>query len=399
MILAPPKVDGIAIICDLDSNVDQVLVDQLGLADCFPIGRHFSACLDSSSVVKSLHFLSQIRAREAAFEWDLQIAPKDGPVRILCFDGCVVNDSLLILGAATRLELLSFLDELMRIQSEQVNQVRQALKELSRKEAAAGRWRDEYYNELSRVNNDLASAQRELTKQNVELERLNLLKTQFFGIAAHDLRSPIGAILTFSNFLRQDAAGALTAEQIEFLSLIQGSSEFMVHLIDEFLDVSAIECARLQLDRRFTDPRKLLEHSVLLNSAMAREKRIQVTLQIEGALPTLLLDSAKIEQVLNNLLSNAVKFSLPGTAVEVRAAAEGTGLLIVVRDQGPGIPENELVNLFQYFSMTDVRATGGGNSSALGLAIVRKIVEAHGGRIWVESQIGVGSVFFLALPA
>ena len=172
----------------------------------------------------------------------------------------------------------------------------------------------------------------------------------------------------------------------------------MLHLIDDFLDVSSIESGNLRLDRCPLDPRKLLEHNVLLNAVLAQKKNIQVALEIEGALPMLSLDEGKIGQVLNNLISNAVKFSQSGTAVTVHAVAEGGGVQIAVRDQGPGIPEGERGKLFQPFGKTSVRSTAGESSTGLGLAIVRKIVEGHGGRIWVESEVGVGSAFLFTLP-
>jgi signal transduction histidine kinase len=102
--------------------------------------------------------------------------------------------------------------------------------------------------------------------------------------------------------------------------------------------------------------------------------------------------------VLNNLISNAVKFSQSGTAVTVHAVAASGGVQIAVRDQGPGIPEGERGKLFQPFGKTSVRSTAGESSTGLGLAIVRKIVEGHGGRIWVESEVGVGSAFLFTLP-
>jgi signal transduction histidine kinase len=145
-------------------------------------------------------------------------------------------------------------------------------------------------------------------------------------------------------------------------------------------------------------PRKLLEYNIGLNAVLAHKKQIEVTLQIEGALPTLSLDEGKIVQVLNNLISNAVKFSQPGTAVVVRAVAEGGGMQIAVRDQGPGIPEAEPGKLFQPFGKTSVRSTAGESSTRLGLAIVRKSVEGHGGHIWAESVVGVRSVFLFTLP-
>jgi len=233
----------------------------------------------------------------------------------------------------------------------------------------------------------------------VELERLNQLKTEFLGMAAHDLRNPIGGILALSELLYHELATVLTEEQLGFLSNIDRSSKFMLQLIDDLLDISSIEAGHLHLNRRPSDPRKLLEHNVGINAKLARQKQIHVDLQIEGALPKLSLEEGKIEQVLNNLISNAVKFSQPGAVVEVRAGVHDGGVLISVRDQGPGIPETERDKLFQPYGRTSVDSTASERSTGLGLAIARKIVEGHGGRIWVESQVGVGSVFSLHAPA
>lgn len=233
----------------------------------------------------------------------------------------------------------------------------------------------------------------------VELEHLNQLKNEFLGMAAHDLLNPIATILFLAGQLGDEVASVLTEEQLEYVSQIRSSSKFMVQLIEDFLDISSIESGRLYLDRRESDPRKLLEHNVGLNAKLARQKHIHVGLQIEGALPILSLDERKIEQVLNNLISNAVKFSQPGTTVQVRAAAQDGGVLISVHDQGPGISEAERVKLFQPFGRTSALSTGGEVSTGLGLAIARKIVDGHGGQIWVKSQVGVGSAFLFTLPA
>lgn len=399
--MSPAKLSsvGVGLYCDMEGRILETLGDQAGIACQFPAGRQFSLCLDPGSLAKSLNFLEEIRTRQATFDWELDLAREDGVVQAFNFDGCIVDGRMLILGAISSQVLLSFLDDLMSVQNEQVNHFRLGLKEMSLKEAAAGRFQHDLFDELTRLNNDFANAQRELVKQNVELDRLNRLKTQFLGMAAHDLRSPIGHILMCSDFLCEEAAAVLSEEQLGFLDTIQTSSKFMLQLVDDFLDVSAIESGNLHLERRLSDPRRLLQQNVGLNAALALRKHIRVELQIEGVLPTLPLDEGKIAQVLNNLISNAIKFSKPGTAVTVLAEAKDGGLRIKVRDQGPGIPEAEVVKLFQPFGKTSVRSTGGEKSTGLGLAIARKIIEGHGGVIWVESKVGVGSTFLFTLPS
>jgi PAS domain S-box-containing protein len=233
----------------------------------------------------------------------------------------------------------------------------------------------------------------------VELERLNRLKTEFLGMAAHDMRTPIGRILSLTRFLIDEVATVLTEEQLRFLYDIRSSSQFTLQWIDNCLEVSSIESGNFHLDLRPSDLRKLLEHNVRISAELAQQKHIHVGLQVEGALPRLSFDTGKIEQVLNNLISNAVKFSQPDTTIEVRARAQDFGVLISVRDQGPGIPEAERDKLFQSFGRTSVRSITTERSTGLGLAIARKIVEEHGGRIWMESQVDVGSTFLFTLPA
>ncbi len=141
----------------------------------------------------------------------------------------------------------------------------------------------------------------------------------------------------------------------------------MLQFINDLLDVSSIEAGHLHLNRRPSDLCKLLEHNVGINAKLARQKQIHVDLQIEGALPELLLDEGTIEQVLNNLISNAVRFSQPEAVVEVRAGVHDGGVLISVRDQGPGIPETEYDKLFHPFGRTSVNSTANERSTGLRL--------------------------------
>jgi len=237
-----------------------------------------------------------------------------------------------------------------------------------------------------------------LKQASAELERLDRLKTQLLGMAAHDLRNPICSILAVAEFLCNEEAKIVREEQLGLLSAIRSSCEFMLQVIDDSLNLDSIESGNLQLNRRPSNLRKLLEHSVGLNAKLAWRKHVHVVLQIESALPKLSLDEGKIEQVLNNLISNAVKFSQPGAAVEVRAWTQDSGVIVSVEDQGPGIPEAERAKLFQPYGRTSVRSTTGERSTGIGLTISQKIVEGHRGHIWVESQLGVGSVFFFMLP-
>jgi signal transduction histidine kinase len=254
------------------------------------------------------------------------------------------------------------------------------------------------YDELSRLNNESANLQRELAKKNAELERLNALKDRFLGMAAHDLRTPLSIMLGFSEFLLEDLAVLLDGQHLEFLSVIRSSSRFMLRLVNGLLDVATIESGRLELDLQPTDLAALVERNVALNGVLAEAKEIGLSFHHDGRVPPMALDGPRIEQVLNNLLSNAVKYSYPGSSVEVRLIRRADQALISVVDRGQGISPDQVDDLFQWFARSRVKGTAGESGTGLGLAIAQRIVEGHGGDIWVDSELGKGSTFYVSLP-
>lgn len=250
---------------------------------------------------------------------------------------------------------------------------------------------------LTSVNNELTNLQRELSRANVELGRLNEMKNELLGMAAHDLRNPLGIIHAYSEILESETAEALSPEHRAFIALIRQTSEQMVRLINDLLDVSQIESGKLHLDLRPVDLTALVERNAALNRVLAEKKRIELVCHA-APLPLMALDPSKMEQVMNNLLSNALKFSHPATRVTVGLERDADSAALTVTDQGQGIPEADLPMLFKPFSRTHVRATAGETSTGLGLSIVRRIVEGHRGRIAVESKVGEGSTFRVWLP-
>jgi len=242
-------------------------------------------------------------------------------------------------------------------------------------------------------------AEAEMAQKNAQLVELNEEKNQLLGMAAHDLRNPLSIVSTASAYLLDDASRLLPeAKRAEFLRRINSGSKFMLRLIDDLLDVAKIEAGRLDLELKDEDLCGLIEENLALNRMLADKKSIRLDFAPEAGLPPLRFDRRKVEQVLNNLVSNALKFSAPGTAVAVRASRVEGKVVVSVRDQGQGIPAEELDKLFKPFGKTSVRGTAGEKSTGLGLAICRKIVEGHGGRIWAESELGKGSVFSFSLP-
>jgi signal transduction histidine kinase len=249
------------------------------------------------------------------------------------------------------------------------------------------------------MNQELANINRELHKSNAELARLNEQKTQFVGMAAHDLRSPLSTITLAAECLRIHAADSFDEDSLDFLSRIESVCESARGLIDSFLDLSVVESGCLKLQQKPTDLRSLLDRARRLLEGPAAKKQIAIVAPARQELPdSIVVDGPKLEQVIVNLLSNAVQHTPPGTAVTVAAKSREGEFTLSVSDQGKGIPPEEIPRLFRPFERGTIKKTDSEKSTGLGLVIARKIVEAHGGSVAVESQLGKGATFSFTIP-
>lgn len=239
----------------------------------------------------------------------------------------------------------------------------------------------------------------ELAEKNSQLAKLSELKNQFLGMAAHDLRNPLTVIITCAGFLLEEAGASLPEEKkAEFLRRIKANAEFMVNLINDLLDFTKIEAGQIELNLEPVILKEVVERSVEENRLLGMQKGIALELMVEDNGARVAADAARITQVLNNLLSNAFKFSPSGTRVRVTVGKEQNGVRVTVKDEGQGIPPEEMGKLFKPFQKTSVRSTAGERSTGLGLAICRQIIEAHRGLIGAESEPGKGSTFYFWLP-
>ncbi|MEK8019437.1 MAG: DUF3369 domain-containing protein [Candidatus Parabeggiatoa sp.] len=228
--------------------------------------------------------------------------------------------------------------------------------------------------------------------------RQNERKNQFLGMAAHDLRNPIGVIQGYGQLLKYDISDRLDAEQLEYLDGVQTASHFMLRLVNDLLDVAKIESGEWELECLQTDIVSVVTEGISFNRQLANSKQIELVFDYDKNLPQIRVDTSKIQQVMNNLISNAIKYSHVHTTAKVRVTSDENNIIISVKDEGQGIPKNERDKLFKAFSKTSVKSTAGEKSTGLGLLICLQIVEAHGGKIWVDSEVGVGSTFYVSLP-
>ncbi len=252
--------------------------------------------------------------------------------------------------------------------------------------------------EALEMNRELNNLTRQLHQANAELRELNQLKNQFIGMAAHDLRKPIGLIMTYGEFVLDEAGVRLSEEHREFLRTCLKAATDMKKLIDGFLDLAVVESGQLRLNLAPANAREMIAGAEPVARLVAEKKGITLLVETTDDARRLRVDASKLQQVLLNLVGNAVEHSFSGRRVRVSAHWEDRNLVFAVRDEGPGIPPEDQARLFTAFGQTGARKTAGERSTGLGLAIARLVVEAHGGRIWVESCPGHGAAFLFSLP-
>lgn len=235
-----------------------------------------------------------------------------------------------------------------------------------------------------------------LEERNYELQATNELKNKFIGMAAHDLRNPLASIRGFSEILLE---GELSEEQRDFLTIINTNSSHMLKLVHDLLDVSVIESRKLELDLQPVSLGTLVRERIAVFKGLAQHKgsRLVATMGNDET-DVCQLDIGRGIQVIDNLLSNAIKFSPPDSTISVTEQIDNQHVCISVKDEGPGLSEEDQTSMFQDFKKLSAKPTGDESSTGLGLAIVKRIVEAHKGEIRVESELGKGANFIFRLP-
>ena len=391
------EIKGFALLCNSIGVIKTVLRDDFGLANNEAAGKLFVNLVDADMRKLTLDFFLEIKQKKISFDTRLIIQVNQTPFYFY-FIGIQLVDELLIIGAENHNDAIDFVNNLQQINNEQSNIIRKLFQKEVKSVRKSTETSEYLFAEITNLNNNLVNLQRELTRKNIELERLNALKNKFLGMSAHDLRNPIGVIMGYSDYLLENTENKLSADQISMLETIQHSSEFMLHLLEDLLDITAIESGKLLLVLQKTDIQQLVRQNANLNGVLAAKKNIHFQVETFGTIPEIKIDVNKIEQVMNNLNSNAIKYSMPETNIQINIRVEDGFIIVAVKDQGQGIPHDEIEKLFKPFQQISVRATGGEKSTGLGLSIVRNIVMGHGGNIWAESKVGVGSTFFFSLP-
>ena len=395
--------EGILLMLDSNGYISQILFNNLSISNSNnqmsispKAGSLFSSLFRDEDLQRVLSFLVDIKSKSASFGWELFLKENYCSLPV-SFGGAILENRIMVFGSFSTVDFSRFFSGMMVINNEQTEHIRklekERLKSLNSKSADSVLM----FDELTRLNNDLVNMQRELSKKNHELAELNKLKNQFIGMAAHDLRSPLGNILNFCEFIEEEPEN-LSSDQKEFISTIDSLATFMLNMVNELLDVTSIEQGEINLSKNDYDLITCINRVVYLNKSLADRKNIKINTPTFPQQLIINIDKSKIEQVLTNLLTNAIKYSFPESIVDILIHQQADEVAVSIRDHGQGIKSDELRLLFKPFQKTSTQATAGEKSIGLGLFIVKRIVEAHGGKITAESILNSGTTFTFTLP-
>src|SRR5581483_6377158 len=238
----------------------------------------------------------------------------------------------------------------------------------------------------------------EIEEKSRELEIASQHKSEFLANMSHELRTPLNAIIGFSEVLLEQMFGELNAKQEEYLQDILSSGRHLLSLINDILDLSKVEAGRMELELGTFALPEALENGLTMIKERASRHGIQLSLDVDPQIGMVEADERKVKQVVFNLLSNAIKFTPDGGQVALTARLADDEIAIAVRDTGIGIAPEDQARIFEEFQQARHQATQTREGTGLGLALTKRFVELHGGRIWVESEVGMGSTFTFTLP-
>ncbi len=238
----------------------------------------------------------------------------------------------------------------------------------------------------------------ELAKANQALVRLNKMKSDFVSAVSHELRTPLTSIKGYTALVRGGKLGPVTKEQSERLEKINRHTDYLTNLISDLLDIARIESGRVGMAIRPIDLERIVESVVDLLGPQIKERELQIRNNLPKGLPAIPADESNLQRVFVNLLSNAIRFTPPQGVISISGKPGPTHLELSVSDTGIGIPPEDLSQLFTEFFRADNPINRERKGTGLGLVLVKRIVEAHGGRIGVASNVGTGTTFTFTLP-
>lgn len=238
----------------------------------------------------------------------------------------------------------------------------------------------------------------QLKAQNEELEKASRAKSDFLARMSHELRTPLNVVMGFAELMLDEVPGEINDEQRQCLDDILTSGRHLLGLINEVLDLTKVEAGKVELKLQDVALAEVVESVTSAMTALLSQRKQSLEVSLDDGLPLVRADEARLRQVLFNLLSNASKFTPDGGRLKIEASAKNGWCQVNVSDNGTGIKEENLKQIFEPFYQADDAISRERKGTGLGLTLVKEIVEMHGGRILVESEYGKGSSFIFTLP-
>jgi len=244
----------------------------------------------------------------------------------------------------------------------------------------------------------IENATKELRSSNVRLLQLDKAKDEFVGMASHQLRTPLTGVKGYISMVLEGDAGEITATQRQFLDEAFASSERMVHLIEDFLNVSRIQNGKFVIDRHPTDLSKVVEQEIEGLDPSAKSRNLKFVYKKPKEFPMIDIDESKIRQVIMNFADNALYYSHEDTVININLSVVGNDAVFTVKDTGIGVPSNEQEQLFSKFYRASNAKKQRPDGTGVGLYLAKTVIDAHGGKIIFDSEEGKGSTFGFSLP-
>ncbi len=384
------NIKGLALEVNKTGKIERVLYNDVN--DAVKENQLFPTILHRSEFASALDFLNRLRNEKMVFDVPLSLEV-DGQAKSFYFSAVSKNENYILMASNNQGMDSSIYDEIAKVNNELANQLRESMKNNMQRPSTLG---EPQLEEFTKLNNELVNIQRELNKSNRKLAELNERKNELIGIAAHDLRNPLGVITGYIQFIK-GTSDNLNESQVQMLDKAVDTAKKMIAMLEELLDMSELESGKVVLNLSEVDITKLIAENVELNQVLANKKNIKIHYSSPEKI-ILHIDAPKIEQVINNFISNAIKYSHQETNIYITLEVSENQITVSVRDEGQGIPQDELYKVFEPFKTTSVKSTGGEKSTGLGLAITKKVIEAHNGKVGVSSDVGVGTEFYFSLP-
>ncbi|MBC7889303.1 MAG: GHKL domain-containing protein [Ferruginibacter sp.] len=392
-------VNGLYFVCGHQGDILRVLRDDINILPSLGKPVTFFELFDLHSRQKAQQFWDGLHQESAIFDWELNVGIKPLP-QVYKFSGFITGGEILITASKQDEVLANMFDELMGMNNEQQNLLRHSEKTLSTLKKVRENKAVDILNEMTQLNNELVNTQRKLMKQNAEINRLNKQLQyinadleQFTYVASHDLKEPLRMVTGFMELLKTKYGEQLDKKAHSYIDLALDGGNRMQKMIIDLLELS--RTGRKNAVKELASLDEILNEVKENIFILIEETRAEII--VKTALPVVAVYRADFTRLLQNLLSNAIKFRKkdiqPVVLVDVKEKEDEW--LFSVEDNGIGIGQDKFEKIFEIFARLHSKETYEG--TGIGLAVCKKVVEHHGGKIWIESEEGKGSTFYFTI--